>query len=104
MSEKKSKELMTMRIYLFLKRIDNRILKSKSLQISRLYLWKPNMWNALLVEGTGWMIYSTILFLVYGNLWFSVLLPAPLSFITKYLIYNKWLFRKNSLREAKSEK
>lgn len=93
-----------MRIYLFLRRMDRDIFRFKSSQISRLYLWKANMWNALLVEGTGWIIYSTILFFVYGNLWFSVLLPAPLSFITKYLIYDRWLFRKNTLKGSEQEK
>lgn len=95
MSIKTPKDNMTERIYFFLQKIDTDVMKFKSPRISQLYLWRPNMWNAALVEGTGWVIYSTILFLVYGSLWLSILLPMPLSFFTKYLIYNRWLFKKD---------
>lgn len=88
-----NKQSMTEKICAVLDALDKRVLKSDSPKLVRLYLLRPNMWNAALVEGTGWTIYSIILSFTHTNLLLSLVLPVPLSFMSKYFIYNRWLFK-----------
>ena len=74
---------------------------------TRLYLWRWKMWNSAIVEGTGIIIYffgvPFCLNTLFGQLpfwwawFFTSVFITPISFLTKFVIYNRWLFKKPDL-------
>jgi len=74
---------------------------------TRFYLWRWKLWNSAIVEGTGIIIYffgvPFCLNTLFGQLpfwwawFFTSLFITPISFLTKFLIYNRWLFKKHDL-------
>jgi len=94
-------DVATKKISTFLLAIDR--LLFKKLFLSDIYLNRCKLFNACLVEGTGMIIYYALV----PNL-LNILLPRlgmffawnittaiviPFSFGTKYVIYDRWLFK-----------
>lgn len=70
------------------------------------------MFNAALVEGTGMIVYLLMVpfFLkmllpmgVTTAWWITTLFVAPCSFLSKYILYDRWLFKKSKYRKLEDE-
>jgi len=90
-------------IYRILKTFDKFMWKRDKL--CKLYLWNPKLWNSAIVEGTGVLIYLAFsplfqlwfILTVRNIVWSNILANIfciPISFLTKFMIYNKWLFKR----------
>ena len=101
----------TFRVASFLYFIDMLIFRRT--RFTRFYLWRWKLWNSALVEGTGIIIYYlgvpiclNMLFvqLPFAWAWFlTSLFITPISFLTKFMIYNRWLFKKPDLSYLEEE-
>lgn len=66
-------------------------------RLARMYLWRVQLFNAALVEGTGIMIYYAMLPLfniMFGNIYIALTLTIPISFFCKFILYAGWMFKK----------
>lgn len=95
----------TLKIGMFLWFIDG-ILFKKRAKLTRLYLWRWKMFNAALVEGTGMLVYLLMVPFFLRMLlpmgitiawWITTIFVAPCSFLSKYILYDRWLFKKPDL-------
>ena len=101
----------TFRIAAFLWVIDG-IFFRKRARLTRFYLWRWQMFNAGLVEGTGLLIYLTMVPFFLNLLlpmgvsvawWITTCFVAPCSFLAKYILYDRWLFKKHDLSFLEEE-
>jgi L-lactate permease len=76
-----------------------------TVKLTNLYLWRYQLWNAALIEGTGLTIYYVIL-TVFGSsmpLILALGVCSAVSFFVKFMMYKLWMF-KDVIKSGKKKK
>lgn len=77
------------------------ILGKLNFSVAKLYLWRFQLFNSAIVEGVGLLMYYAFLpmFLLITVPWVAITMVVPISFLSKFIIYKIWMFKKVDTNE-----